>query len=151
MIATGSGHSVLWLLMGCCGRQGQEHQDGPGTCGRSLEELVKPEVSLEGEKGVNSRREVESPSHQREENEHAEAMVPDTGDTDEAGEAGAVDVGPRVPQEGPGLRESIGFSAEELSNQMCHLEEPFGAWLDGGQSAVGRPGGGCPVNPLEGV
>lgn len=59
---------------------------------------------------------MESPSHQKEENEQAEAMVPDTGDADEAGETGAGDVGPSVPQEGPGLGESIGFLAEELSN-----------------------------------
>lgn len=50
-----------------------------------------------------------------------------------------------------GLGESVGFSAEELSNQMCHLEEPFRGGLGGGESAVGRPGGGCPVSPLEGV
>lgn len=74
-----------------------------GVCGRSLEELVMPELTPEGEKGVNSRREVESLSHQREENEQAGAMVPDTGDTDEAGETGAGDAGPRMPREGRGL------------------------------------------------
>lgn len=40
---------------------------------------------------------MESPSHQREENEQAEAMAPDTGDADEAGETGVGDVGPHVP------------------------------------------------------
>lgn len=46
---------------------------------------------------------MESPSHQREENEQAEAMVPDTGDADKAGETGAGDVELVCHRKDPGL------------------------------------------------
>lgn len=49
--------ATLWVLMGFCGSQEEGQQDSPGASAEDTwEELVMLELTVEGEKGVNSGR-----------------------------------------------------------------------------------------------